>query len=483
MTKQPAVFYEIFVRSFADSNGDGIGDLNGIRSKLDYLVDLGIEGIWLSPIFKSPSYHKYDISDYFSVDPEYGTKEDLIQLINEAKEKGIVLILDLVINHTSSVHKWFRVAQNPNSQYRDYYHWLTKEEIGKRGIEKRKPTDDSGLEYPWHWPKCRAKEKYFGMFWSEMPDLNLANEQLKDEIISIAKYWLSLGIAGFRLDAAKHIFPSWEPAEKNHHFWKEFRSRLEEEYPEVYLVGEVWDTPQTVAPYFESLQANFNIDLSYDLKDLLKNGLDEKRLIDKLLHSYKIFGETNSSFIDATLLSNHDQTRIGTLLKGDLSKLKQAANILMTLPGQPFLYYGEEIGLLGDKPDEYIREPYPWESASETYWIARRNKVPDQDYQLNLFNHYKSLIALRKNTEPLGTVFNNLQKSPLEQTGIFSFIRYSENESFLIIHNLNNERSKLILTESISSYIHLVYSIGTEINIDDSFYIPAFGMLILAKTS
>ena len=187
----PRIFYEIFVRSFCDSNRDGIGDLNGITSKLDYLVELGVEGIWLTPFCKSNSYHKYDVIDYKYVDPEYGSMEDLERLIHEAHARGIKVLFDFVINHTSSSHRWFQEAKKgKDNPFRNYYYWMTPEEIKKRGIEKRRETADSQETQPWHWAQKSEEEKYYGLFWSEMPDLNMDNPAVRNEIYEIGSFWL-----------------------------------------------------------------------------------------------------------------------------------------------------------------------------------------------------------------------------------------------------------------------------------------------------
>jgi alpha-amylase len=243
----PRVCYEIFVRSFCDSNKDGIGDLNGITSKLDYLQDLGVEALWLTPFCKSPSYHKYDVVDYQVIDPEYGTMQDLERLIEEAHRRDIRIIIDFVINHTSSENKWFLEAKKgKDNPFRNYYSWLTPAQIDSMGVAIREKTADSWETNPWHWAKKGDTEKYYGMFWSGMPDLNMDEPKVRKEIYEIGRFWLEKGIDGFRMDAAKHIYPEWE-APKAHDFWVEFRQEMEKIKPDVYIVGEVWTTAENVA--------------------------------------------------------------------------------------------------------------------------------------------------------------------------------------------------------------------------------------------
>ncbi|RYF77405.1 MAG: alpha-amylase, partial [Cytophagaceae bacterium] len=216
------VHYEIFVRAFCDSNNDGIGDLNGVTQKLDYLSDLGISAIWLMPINPSSTYHKYDVTDYYGIDPEYGTIDDFRRLIDEAHKRGIAVLMDLVIHHTSIKHMWFQeAAKGPDNPYRSFYKWMLPDEIKRRNLATRDITADSDERSPWHYaPGTNARsattEKYYGMFWSGMPDLNFDHQPLREEIYKIVRYWLTdVGVDGFRLDAARHLYREAEEP-KNH---------------------------------------------------------------------------------------------------------------------------------------------------------------------------------------------------------------------------------------------------------------------------
>ena len=240
-------YYQIFTGSFYDSDGDGIGDLQGIIHKLDYLNDpkggdsLGVNGIWLTPINPSPTYHKYDVMDYYDIDPQFGTMEDFEMLIIEAGKRDIDIIIDLVINHTSSRHPWFLAAleeiENGSEPfYRNFYNFV--EERPGSGYY---PTV-GGLFYEAH-------------FWSEMPDLNIDSELLREEIKNIVEFWLDKGVAGFRLDAAKHIYGS---TQKNLEFWTWFVDTCREIKEDIFLVAEVWSYEQEILPYFETGLALFN---------------------------------------------------------------------------------------------------------------------------------------------------------------------------------------------------------------------------------
>ncbi|MCS6832546.1 MAG: alpha-amylase family glycosyl hydrolase, partial [Flammeovirgaceae bacterium] len=269
-----AIFYEVFVQSFADSNGDGIGDLEGLRNRLDYLTELGITALWLMPIHPSPSYHKYDVTDYYDIHPDYGTKEDFKRLVNDAHQRGIRVVIDLVLNHTSAQHPWFEVSKkDKKNPFRDYYVWANYDSIAKE-IQKKEITLDSDNLTQWHAPdgNKQADEYYYGFFWSGMPDLNYDNPKVRQEVFNIGAYWLTeMGVDGFRLDAAKHIFPDDRP-EDNHAWWVEFRREMEKVRPDVFLLGEVWDKTEVVAPYLKGLTSVFNFDLALAIGNAALNG-------------------------------------------------------------------------------------------------------------------------------------------------------------------------------------------------------------------
>ena len=193
-----------------------------------------------------------------------------------------------------------------------------------------------------------------------MPDLNFDNPKVRDEFIDIGKYWLiDMQVDGFRLDAAKHIFPSDRPLD-NHAFWQDFRKAMENIKPDVYLVGEVWSKAEDVAPYLKGLPALFNFDMGYSITQVINAGMDTLGLIRKYKEISDFYKSVTTEYLDATFLRNHDQNRILSELGGDQQRMRVAAAIVLTLPGTPYLYYGEEIGMLGLKPDEYIREPFVW---------------------------------------------------------------------------------------------------------------------------
>ncbi|MBO0930320.1 alpha-amylase family glycosyl hydrolase [Fibrella aquatilis] len=501
-TGTTGVHYEIFVRSFYDSNGDGIGDLNGVTSKLDYLHDLGIRAIWFMPINPSPTYHKYDITDFYGIDPEYGTLDDFRRLVSEAHNRGIAVLMDLVIHHTSIRHPWFLEAKKgPDNPYRAFYKWLPPAEITRRKLATRDITADSGERSPWHYAlgddtKNPATEKYYGMFWSGMPDLNFDHRPLREEVYKIARYWLTeVGVDGFRLDAARHLYrESEEP--KNHQFWEEFGQVVQVAKPGAYLVGEVWTRPDRVAPYFRGLQANFNFDLALELETAINRSTDSGDLMSFLADTHAAYATANPDFIDALILSNHDQNRIGSLLNGNIDKLKVAANLLLTLPGNPYLYYGEEIGMLGLKPDEYIREPFLWDMGKQDSHRARlgagrparystsrtvRPLAQQQNDPHSLYSHYKRLIAFRNGHAILNDNRSRLVLTGIRQRGIVAFGRQSTGGArILVLHNLSAQPIDVVFSPDEAGYRQLIFSTTTGARVlDAGVRVPGYGCVVM----
>lgn len=431
------VYYEIFVRAFADGNGDGIGDFRGLTAKLDYLNDgnpattndLGVTGIWLMPINASPSYHGYDVTDYTAVNPDYGTMKDFENLIREAHKRGIKVIIDLVLNHTSSQHPWFKAAVK-KTNYRDYYIWGDASKAGEIGPLGGQVWRRSAGGY------------YYALFWDGMPDLNYSNPAVKKEMFNVAAFWLKKGVDGFRLDAVKHIF---NDPKDNYAFLQEFKAAVQQVNPDAYIVGEVWDTPAVMAPYFRWMQSNFDFPEAELIHDRLlqKNSAN---LAEELKKMYDAYQTANPQFIDAPFLSNHDQNRIMSELGGRMDVMKLAAAIYLTLPGNPFIYYGEEIGMRGTKPDERIREPFQWkegDAPEESHWeFVQNNEIAGLSVEAqlqnpaSLLNWYRRLIALRNTTPALA--YGNFV--PLKTgTDLMAFRREWKSDKVLVVHNLSDK--------------------------------------------
>lgn len=486
------VNYEVFVRSYADSNGDGIGDFNGLTAKLDYLKDLGVGGIWLMPIMPSPTYHKYDVMDYKTVDGEYGTVEDFKKLVAEAHKRDIRILVDLILNHSGSDHTWFKEAiKGKDNPYRDYYVWAKKDSIRDQ-LSKKTTSLDSDNITQWHAVDGDTlSEHYYGFFWGGMPDLNFDNPKVRQEFVDIGKYWLEeMQVDGFRLDAAKHIYPT-DRAADNHAFWIWFRDEMQKIKPDVYLVGEVWSSAPEVAPYLKGLPALFNFDMGYAITTAVRAGQDTIQLINKYKSINDFYLQTTSDYIDATFLKNHDQNRILSELGGDQNKARIAAAILFTLPGTPYVYYGEEIGMLGMKPDEFIREPFLWSNESRdptiTTWEEPRysdlNSVKPLSVQQadpnSLFNFYKKFIAYRNSSKAL--TYGSLLEAEIDVKEIVALIRKYENEeSYLILHNISDVEVTLKPEGQLAAFTQVDFvSQGEVIKNEEGWVIPAYTSVIL----
>jgi alpha-amylase len=437
-----SVFYEIFPMAFYDSNGDGIGDLNGIKAKLDYLKDLGIEGVWLMPINPSPSYHKYDVTNYYEIDPKYGTISDFKQLLAEAHKKDIKVIIDLVINHTSSGHPWFREAiSSKDNFYRDWYIWADENtNTMARGEWNQQLWHGSG------------DNKFYGTFWSGMPDLNFDHPEVRAEMIKIGTYWLKdIGVDGFRIDAVKHVYPEQE-VDKNYDWWKQFRAEMQKAKKDAFIVGEVWAPASVVGPFLQhGLSSAFNFDLSE--KILASAGQErDAGIAHALKRTRDYYKKMNPEFFDSTFITNHDMERVKSQLFGSVNNAKMAASLLLTLPGTPFLYYGEEIGMEGRKPDEHIREPMLWHKEpggeGQTKWIQPTYNLGDQATSVeaqqadpnSLYNHYKALIKARRASDimVLGDIadFRGIKDKP---SAVVAFKRVLGDDSLLVLHNMSGK--------------------------------------------
>ncbi|KOR76815.1 alpha-amylase family glycosyl hydrolase [Paenibacillus solani] len=454
--EQPSdVYYEIFVRSFYDSDGDGIGDLQGVIEKLDYLNDgdpnttddLGVTGIWLMPINPSPSYHGYDVTDYRSIHPDYGTLDDFKRLLAEADKRGIKIIMDLVVNHTSTEHDWFKqAASDKASATRDWYIWAEDQGKTPSGVSA------AGSGSPWH--ELNGAH-YMGTFWGGMPDLNFDNPKVREEMKDIGKFWLELGVDGFRIDAAKHIYEDLmsdkgeETTAKNTAWWQEFRASMNEVNPDAYIVGEIWDNSAAViAPYLNNaFDSGFNFSLGESIIGAAMNEKDNN-LAFTLERTYGLYSQVSGGkFTDAAFLTNHDMNRVMSQLKDDGNHAKMAAGILLTMPGNPFIYYGEEIGMKGAKPDEQIREPMIWSNTGnekgQTTWEPLKHNRGDQvlgveqqtDDEDSLLSRYRTLIRWRNEMPALNRGTIKSYSSGNQQ--VMAYIRHTNDSSTLVVHNLS----------------------------------------------
>ncbi len=440
------VFYEVFVRSFYDSDDDGKGDINGLIEKLDYLNDgdpttsddLGVTGLWLMPITQSPSYHGYDVVDYYAVDDEYGTAADFHRLMEEAHKRGIRVIVDLVLNHTGRDHPWFQDSRDPDSDKRDWYVW-SEDDPGYRGPWGQKVWIRSGGSY------------YYAVFWDGMPDLNLENPEVTTAVYDFARFWLDdMGADGLRMDAIKHFVEDGaiqENTRATHDWLGAFHTFYKSVNPDAFVVGEAWTSTQQVIDYTGD---EVDVAFQFDLAEAAFNSVDSGLGIQIGKEQSQVVADFPPNQY-ATFLTNHDQNRIMSQLDGDEGKAKLAATWLLASPGVPFIYYGEEIGLMGTKPDEDIRRPMQWCSdgglkvcfSTHTPW-----RFPAQDYETrsvalqednpdSLLNHYRALVHLRNEHEAL-----RVGDWALVDPGsakAYAFLRYTDNEAILVLMNLDDE--------------------------------------------
>lgn len=430
------IYYQIFVRSFADSNGDGIGDLNGITENLDYLVDLGVTALWLLPINPSPSYHGYNVTDYLDIHPEYGTLEDFQNLIDQAEAVGIKIVIDLVINHTSDQHPWFISARSSTSSpYRDYYIW------------------NGGNAY----------ESFVG----GMKDLNFDNPAVVQEIKDIMDFYLEMGVHGFRIDAAKHIFEGMNADWRNTLMLLELNQHIKAAYPNSFVVSEVFEYNYDLfADYFIGSDSVFNFHAAINIWDKIGLGNSRYLLVSNINRGYNAFRDINPDFVDSPFIGNHDLDRIASMpgfssFDGD-KKLALAARFLLTLPGSPFIYYGDELGMKGYRYegqnipgygvvyDEYRRQPFIWGNAEiETTWLpsdGSNQNTPSLNAQkldeTSLYHVYRDLIHVRRENPALsyGNDFAPYKNNNSNLQGFVRYYQYQDIEqAVLVLHNLSTQ--------------------------------------------
>ncbi len=392
-TERPAsgVTYEIFAGSFADGNGDGLGDLQGVMDHLDYIASLGVSRIWLTPIHPSPSYHRYDVTDYYAVDPALGSLEDFDQLVASSAEHGIDIVMDLVVNHTSAQHPWFLQAcdalrRGADSPYISWYHFTQGE--GQHQV--------SGTD--WY---------YEGSFGAHMPDLNLKNDDVRAEIARILAFWQSRGVKGFRLDAVTSYFTGASASTAE--FLSFLTQTARQNDPDAYLVGEAWtDEASILALYQSGVDSLFNFPAADQNGVFIRGALGGRgAAVASTLADYNAkLREASPSSLDAPFLTNHDLARARGMLRSNVPKMKTAAMLYLLLPGRPVVYYGEELGMSGSGRDENKRLPMLWSGADASLQclppadadqqqrlktgVIEQNDDPD-----SLLNTYRALIHLR----------------------------------------------------------------------------------------
>jgi alpha-amylase len=445
-----SVIYEIFVRSFQDSDGDGIGDLPGVISRLDYLEWLGVTDLWLMPINPSPSEHGYDPTDYLGVESDYGNLEDLRVLIEQARGRGIRLILDLVVNHTSDQHPWFIASAAGDPRYRDYYLWR-ETRPGWRGL---------GAGSPWH---ERAGAYYLGLFTHSQPDLDHRNPAVRREIEEAATFFLNLGVAGFRVDAVQHVVEGEEGEIRNTPETFAWLARFEEFVkgvdPNAYLLGETWISSPLIARYHRD--SGLDMSTNYPLWEAILSGVQGRNpagLRVVLEQDERLYpaGAVRGPFI-----SNHDQMRPATrlaFLRSDPARLRLAAAMLLTVPGVPILYYGEELGMPNGPGDDdrEKRTPMRWEPGlgggftTGSPWHAFSSEDPSlavstqRSEEGSLLNWYRGLIAARRASPALSA--GDLEVIDAGNGAVLAFEREHSEERVLVLANFASRPAEVDLT-------------------------------------
>ncbi len=465
-----SVGYEIFIRAFNDSDGDGCGDFRGVAEKVDYLKSLGVGVVWLMPFNKSNSYHGYDVIDYKDYAEDYGTEEDFQYMMDTLHNNGIKVIMDLVVNHTGIDHPWFNQAQkSKDSEYFDYYVWNEKGKASA-GWTSRIMGDGN-----WMW--------YYSCFNGNMPDLNYSNKKVWDEVDSIAEFWLNKGIDGFRLDAAMHIDDMLNESNRHidekegsvtHEWWQHFENKVKSINPDAFCVGEVWpetNMVDTQARFFADLDSDFDFSDMSEIKNFV-TGTDVK--LGRVFGSYetriKQYAaktlDVDKATINSVMLDNHDVNSIGyeinhsSKLNNDTRKyeerIKLAASVQLTVPGMPWIYYGDEIGRSGggssSADDIHRREPMDWyksaSGAGMTKMSALKNwgtekytnaddgiSVEEQDgVDGSILEHYRKLIGIRNKYKIFYTGECTLNAFLGKAAG-YAITDPDRNYSMFVIHN------------------------------------------------
>ena len=460
------VFYELFVRSFKDSNGDRYGDFKGVTSKLDYLKDLGIGAVWLMPIHDSDEHtNNYDPVDLMAVDPTYGTMEDFLELLDEAHKRGIRIILDLVLNHTSSKHPFFvDASKNKNSPYRDWYIF-----------------SDEKPEGAWskYWQKCETGW-YYAYFAASKPDMNFRNPKVLDYYKQVVKFWLDKGVDGFRYDAVTMLVENGANGLKHQPesfaVFRDLRAFMDENYPDrdVFTVAEAEpDYVQYLGNGNDTFHAVFNFKYNNTVIRTVKNGKPYTNkgtsMIETIAQSYAKELKDKIGGFYGTLLSSHDSyggNRPFQQLDGNVGKTKLVGAIYLTLPGIPFVYYGEEIGMntyTRSKYDRWLRTCMTWEGnevknngfgnadklwnhlnagnaeENDKFNVAAEEKDPD-----SILNQYKAVIKARNENSALR--FGDFLTLKTNNEFVAAYLRKNADSEVVVIHNFADKPVNVAVT-------------------------------------
>ena len=492
-----AIFYEIFVRAFADGNGDGIGDLPGLTARLDYLQDLGVDCLWLLPIYPSPLRDDgYDVTDYYAVHPDYGTVDDLRTLVDQTHRRGLRVIMDLIPNHTSDQHPWFRASRDPahpeHEKYRDWYVWSDTD-------QKYRQARVIFLDYEnsnWTWDPVRGAF-YWHRFFHHQPDLNYDHPAVRQEMLNVVRFWLDQGVDGFRVDAVPYLYEregtNCENLPETHAYLKRLRAFVEEYAPGTLLLSEANQWPEDVRPYLDAdeFQMNFHFPLMPRIFLALARA-DRTPILDILARTPPI--PEGSQW--ATFLRCHDELtlemvtaeerqflwefyapdprmrlnlgirrRLAPLLGNDRARLELAHSLLLTLPGSPVIYYGDEIGM-GDniwlEDRDGVRTPMQWNDGPNAGFSAAppgalyAPVIDDAVYgyrQVNveaqradsgsLLNRLRAMLRVRKAHPAFGR--GAIRFLEPANRAVLAYLRSYGDETLLIVQNLSAEPQTVAL--------------------------------------
>lgn len=441
-------FYQVWIGSFCDSNGDKVGDLPGVISKLDYINDgdpnggddLGADGIWLSPMMPSKSYHKYNVRDYFDIDPQFGTLDDFDELISKCHDRGVKVIIDLVLNHSGDDHEFFLKAcdelrEGKEDGYARYYNVSkTESDTYSRPI--------AGSDY-----------YYEGPFSTDMPDWNLSYDGTREYFEEVAKFWLDRGVDGFRLDAVKYFDDSNTDAVE---FLNWFYTMSQKYNPDVYMVGEDWDDPGNIYEMYDSgIDSLFNFKFGNSGGEfIVASHGSVADLVEKLKKYDGNIKKHNEKAINANFLTNHDMVRLANMLDED--DYKMAAALYMLSPGNTFTYYGEEIGIeaAATSSDAYYRTAMIWDNDElpdisvpgagpvEANWLGGVKQQLAQDD--STLNTYRKLIKIRLQNPEIarGSISEIVD---FDDPEIGAYITDYDGSRVLIIHNGSGEEHDLTI--------------------------------------
>ena len=488
--------YEVLIYSFCDSDGDGIGDIQGLISKLDYIEDMGFSSIWLLPFNESTTYHKYDVVDYYSIDEQYGTMDDFEELVKECDERNIDIYMDFVINHTSARNQWFKEAcaylsgigegepDVSECPYFEYYNF--------------KKTDSC----PSGWAEVTGNQSwcYECVFWDQMPDLNLSSEAVRRKIEDIASFWIDKGVSGFRLDAALHYFEADNP--DSIEALSRFCDYVHEIDEDIYCVAEVWDSFTTIKQFYESsVDSLFDFTLGnkdgYIVRAVNNNSDGEAgaKLAANLVRVYDEINDVNPDAVDGIFLSNHDVGRVAGFVMRQEERVKLAAGIQILSTGNVFVYYGDELGMGGSGKDENKRAPMYWADEESSDMTAGPPSYEPQkhafgsyetqkDDEYSVYNYYRRAIQLRNKYPEIGRGTPSVMEDVTSQNGDICAIHKTYNDCELSLI-FNNSDSAVTVTVSKDTYnygkIADYLLVGEELPSmeNEEITIPAFGCVIL----